>query len=258
MQPEFTIANVVTPYYDNSTMESNSEDTGYTYNPIDTLEANKPSTTRYALIIGESDYIPGRNELKMEFRNYNSDALPFMINLMVVTDSLKIEAAIPIDTLSITSNNSWTYDRYIDGKPSNNWKSAATADQFGFNKDQWYEMEQTQAEPVCVSQDDKQDTLKVIFKKDFEFTGTLKSGQVQFIAPDSATILINGKELAVDYLLNYDPESNLVFSGLVTITPEVLVQGKNSIEVIVTNQSQWKGLVAAITLVAAHPERGEQ
>jgi len=152
----------------------------------------------------------------------------------------------PIDTLKINTDDSWEYSLSTQDKKANDWKKVNKANQFGLEKSQWYEMESTLAEPVWVSDKDNADSLTVIFQKEITFDGILKEGIIKFIAPDVATVKLNDKELSTDYQLNYDPDSKLVFAGQVTLDPANLIQGKNILQIIVNNKSQWKGVVAEI------------
>jgi hypothetical protein len=86
------------------------------------------------------------------------------------------------------------------------------------------------------------------------FNGVLKDGFVTFVAPDVATLKINGKEIYADYLLNYDAETNLVYAGKAYLSADIMKQGVNNLEIVVTNKSQWKGMVAEINMTIAHPE----
>jgi len=251
---DYAIANVVTPYYNDSRFILNNEPADYSFNPIDTLKAGEISTTRYAMTFGDDKFISGKNEIVMHYYNFDTMPMNFDINLMVISDSAKIEAAMPIDTVRVNSDETWEYTILTSDKPLGNWKKVQNSTQFGLAKTQWYEMETSLAGPIWVNQSDAKDSLQVVFRKELNLDGVLKEGFIKFIAPDVATIKLNDKELSTDYQLNYDAEANLVFAGQVSLTPAELKQGKNTLQIIVNNKSQWKGMVTEIQMTVARPE----
>lgn len=251
---DYQFANVITPYYNDSIFMLNNEAVDFSFKPIDTLKAGDVSTTRYALTFGEGKFIAGKNDIILQFVNYDTTPLLLGFNLMAISDSTKIEAAMPIDTLRINTNNSWSYSLNTLNPYGNDWKKSSLSQSFGLEKTQWYEMETSPAEPIWVSQSDSKDSLAVVFQKEFNFEGILKEGMIKFIAPDIATIKINDIEISTDYLLNYDSEANLVFAGQIELTKDMLKQGNNRIQIIVQNSSQMKGVVVEMYVTAAHPE----
>jgi hypothetical protein len=253
---DYTIANVASPYYNDSRFELNSEPIDFSFNPIDTLKFGNESSTRYALVFGEGKYVSGKNDIVMHFSNFDSNPLKMYLNLMVISDSVKIEAAMPVDTLTVLSDSTWEYVLYKEDKQLKNWKKSLNAGQFGLPKTQWYEMETSAADPIWVSQSDSTDTLKVVFQKEFDFNGILRDGTIKFIIPDIGTIKLNDVEITTDYLLNYDAESHLVFAGQITMNSGMLKQGKNTLQVVAKNSSQWKGIVFEMIMTVAHPDGG--
>lgn len=251
--PEYMIANVVSPYLQDSIIKVNDESVNIVSAAIDTLEIGKPSTTRYALGFNFGKFTQKDNLVEMRFFNYGTDPLPFAMNLMVISDSAKIEAAVPQETVKIPSDEYWQY-AVSDSTGALNWKFTTVTNNFGFEQSQWVDMETSSAKPIWVATEDRQDSLKVVFKKDFMFNGVLKDGFITFVAPDVATLKINGKEIYADYLLNYDAETNLVYAGKAYLSAEFMKQGVNNLEIVVTNKSQWKGMVAEINMTIAHPE----
>jgi len=66
---DYSIANVVTPYYNDTKLELNSGVVDFTFNPIDTLKTGDISSTRYALSFGEGKFVAGKNDTKLHFDN---------------------------------------------------------------------------------------------------------------------------------------------------------------------------------------------
>lgn len=251
---EYVIANAITPNINDTKFYLNGEMQDYMVNAIDTLIVSEISTTRYALILGEHKFKTGLNDVMLRFPNYDTAPMTLNLSFMTITDSIKIEAAIPIETIVINTDDSWQYADYSPGKIIRDWKKTQKSADFGLTKSQWYEMEETQAEPIWVTQSDRKDSLSVVFQKEVNIEGVFKEGYIKFIVPDYATVRINEKEFASEYQFNYDPESDLVFAGQLFLTSGDFKKGKNTIQIIVNNKSQWKGVVAELSLTVAHPE----
>jgi hypothetical protein len=251
---EYIVASVVSPYFDDTQVFINSELVDYSYNAIDTLKTGDNSSIRQALILGESKFIAENNEVTLRLFNFDNNPLVVNIGFLSVIDSVKIEAAIPIDTLLINSDDTWQYRVYNKGKSMSEWKKAQKSSNFGLTKNQWFEMEDTAADAIWLNKTDDSDSVFVIFQKEIEMNGILKEGTIRFIAPDVASVKINNIELASDFLLNYDEESDLVFPGQISINPKDILKGKNVLQITVSNRSKFKGIVSETRFVIAHPE----
>lgn len=251
---EYAIANVITPYFNRSVIKLNDKTLNFTFNAIDKFDSKDDQSVRNALIFGEGKFSSGINNLEMHFVNPNSSPLFLKFNLMVISDSVKIDAATLIDTLVINTDETWQYAKLADNRIVGDWAIVDKSEQFGFSNDKLFEMENTTADPIWVKPADSQDAANLIYKKGFVVNGILKEGVIKFIAPDVATVILNGKELSTEYQLNYDSESDLVFAGQLTLTTSDIRQDLNTIKFIVKNKSEWKGILAEIKLVIAHPE----
>lgn len=251
---EYAIANVITPYFNRSVIKLNDKTVDFTFNAIDKFDSKEDQSVRNALIFGEGKFSSGINNLEMHFMNPDSVPLDLKFNLMVISDSVKIDAATIIDTITVNTDQTWQYAKYSDDRLAGDWSIANKSNQFGFSNNKLFEMENTSADPIWVKTGDMQDAASLIYKKGFVVNGVLKDGIIKFIAPDIATVVLNDKVISTEYQLNYDPESDLVFAGQIILSPADIRQGLNTIKVIVKNQSEWKGMLAEIRLVVAHPE----
>lgn len=251
---EFAIFNLVSPFADDTQILVNNVTTPYALNPISNLNTGDDKTLKYALVFGENRFVSGKNTLTIKLVNYDLEPYTAKFNLVVVSDSAKIEASTPIETIRVNTDDTWEYTKFSSDMIFRNWKTAARSYHLGFNIQQLYEMEETEAVPIWVKAADMRDSLNIVFQKEFNFKGNLRSGFIRFVAPDFATVYLNDIELSSEYELNYDEESGLVFPGQVTISSDHLRQGRNVLRIAVRNQSVNKGLMAEMKLTAALTE----
>jgi len=248
---DYAIANVVTPYFDDTKINLNDKTMEFTFNPIDTLKTGTGSSVRYSLIFGEGNFKAGTNNLEMRFVNYDSNPLILDLNLMAMTDSLKIKAAIPIQTIDFSTDGTWQYANYSPGISSYNWSNAVSTYNIKLSDKQLAELKLTPARMIWAEQKDWQDTTAVIFNKEVQVDGILKEGTIRFIAPDIAVVKINGKELTSSNKIHYDADAKIVYEGQITLSPEDVKQGVNTLQFIIRNHSKWKGLLAEVMMVIA-------
>ncbi len=254
VSPEYAFVNLINKYSNDSVIRLNGKDVVYSINPIDTLHASEKDLYRFALNFGERSFVSGENNLEFQLYNYDNNPMDCYFNLVIITDSVKIEAAMPVEKINLVSDGSWQYVKLRDNNPIGRWNNVVQASNFGFEKKQWYEMESSPANPIWIQPEDDERMVQTTFRKEFNFRGILRDGMIAFIAPENATVKLNDRELSKDYELNYDEETGLVFAGKVYLTPDMLTQGVNKLEITVNNNSEWKGLVTEITFTVAYPD----
>ncbi|HQB50479.1 MAG TPA: hypothetical protein PLW33_07355, partial [Candidatus Cloacimonas sp.] len=89
--------------------------------------------------------------------------------------------------------------------------------------------------------------LEVDFYLDTEF----RDGLINFVAPELASVYLNGQELATNIALDYDPEPFRVYTSQITIDPAKVTTGKNTLRFVVTNNSNYRGFIATVKIIKA-------
>nr|MBP7309908.1 hypothetical protein [Candidatus Cloacimonadota bacterium] len=81
-----------------------------------------------------------------------------------------------------------------------------------------------------------------------------RDGKLEFVAPESATIYINGKAIEGNYAFDYDSDPFMAYPITVPLNKESVQQGKNTIRFVVNNNSAYRGFIAAVTIIKAGKE----
>jgi len=252
---DYIIANLVSPYYDETKIKLDYKNLEYTYNPIDTLNVGNTPSIRYALILGEGNFKAGSNDLEFRLINYDSKPLSVDLNLMAVTDSVKFETTEQIQTINFTTDDTWEYANYQSDMTTARWEFAARAYNARLTDAKLNELDFNPNQMIWAKVQDLQDTTAVVFQKSIMVNGDLQDGFIRFVAPDIAVVSINGKELVSTNKIHYDTESKLVYAGHIVLSPDVVKQGENTLQITIRNHSKWKGLMAEVMMVIA--QRGD-
>ncbi len=249
---EYAVLRVTSPYPEDIVLKLQDKPLEYTYHPIDTLSIGGVNPVITALIFGENKFTASSSVLEMRFPNYSQEPLTIHMNLVVVRDSVKVETLTPKETITLNTNDVWQYAKYGENIADSDWTCSVPAVRFNFDKEQLFEMENTTAIPIWALAGDEDSQL--VFRKIFYIDGVLREGFIRFIAPETATVILNDKVLTSDYPFNYDPESKLVFAGQINLKQDNVRFGKNTLQIIVHNRSKWKGLMAELDMVVAYLE----
>lgn len=247
---DYIIANVATPYYEDTKINLNYSDMEFTFNPLTTAAGNFTPAV-YTLVFGEGKFNPGSNNLEMRFVNYSSTPLNLDVNLIALTDSVKYETVVSIQTINFTTDGTWKYANYSADMSAARWSDAVRVYNAKLTQDQITELDINPAQMIWTTQQDLQDTTAVVFQKEVRIEGVLMDGVIRFIAPDIAVVRLNGKEVASSNKIHYDADSRLVYSGHITLSPEDVKEGLNTLQFIIHNHSKWKGLLADVLMVIA-------
>lgn len=218
----------------------------------DTLDVSKPITTRFAYLLPASAWGEGQNILEIKIPNPSPEAQNISMNLQMFTDRARLAGAIPVETVMLYTDTTW---RVISVNAETGEESSSPtimAKSFGIESSAIDGMQDTKAKAIWLAEEAP--VASAIFEVDFFIDTDFREGQIDFVAPETVNISLNGVEIATNRTMDYDPEPFLVYSSQVVIDKTKVVAGKNTIRFSVNNASQYRGLLAAVKIVKAGKE----
>ena len=248
IQPEFALLHLVYPY--DIKIRLNGTDLKPGVVPTDTLDVNKPiTTTRLAYLLPSSAWVEGQNIIELTVPNDSPEQQSLYMNLQVFIDRNKLAASIPPETVMLYTDPTW---RIITVNPETGVETASAATitgNFGITLDNIVGLEETFAKPIWFPE--TAPVSSAIFEVDFYLDTEFRDGLINFVAPEVASVYLNGQELAANLHLDYDPEPFRVYTSQVTIDPAKVTAGKNTLRFVVTNNSNYRGFIATVKIIKA-------
>lgn len=240
VQPEFGFVQMVYPF--DAEIKVNDILVEPAYVPTDTLVTGDPNTIRYAVMIGAEYWSEGTNNITLKFPNHASELLPLYMNLQVYLDNEKLANAVSTETVKYVTDNSWKVITNDTAKP------AVVADKFNIPMEKVVGMEKTTAKPIWVSETVDNRINNVVFEYTFDMNTAFKEGYISFVAPMEAAIELNGAQIATGEALDYDADPLVVYPIRINFDAQNIVNGKNTLRLIVTNPSDYRGMLAEISI----------
>ena len=248
IQPEFALLHLVYPY--DIKIRLNSTDLKPGVVPTDTLDTNKPVTsTRFAYLLPASAWAEGQNIIELTVPNDSPEQQSVYMTLQVFTDRKKLAASIPPETVMLYTDPTW---RIITVNPETGTETASAAtitSNFGIALESIEGLEGAYAKPIWFPE--AAPVSSAILEVDFYLDTEFRDGLINFVAPELASVYLNGQELATNIALDYDPEPFRVYTSQITIDPAKVTTGKNTLRFVVTNNSNYRGFIATVKIIKA-------
>lgn len=221
--------------------------------PVDTLETGKPSTTRYAYYLPGNTMSEGQNLVEIIYQNPTSVAQKLAMTYNVFTSRQRLKAAIPPQVVKIFSDQTW---RVISKNPETGAETvsyASNAPDFGITWQNIQDLPSNSSRGIWVQEPDGP-VASSIFEIDFTIDTEFIEGQIDFVAPETATIYLNGELLADNVMFDYDPDPLEVYPSQLALNKALITNGKNTVRFEIQNGSKFRGFLATITYSKAGKE----
>lgn len=248
--PDFALLHLVYPYELDLKLNGNKLESSAV--PTDTLVTGKPVTTRYAYWIPNTAWGEGQNIVEIIAPNDSPEPQTLSFNLQVITDKKRVADSIPNETVMLYSDNSWKVVQTNPETGAETTTPAIYASSFGINPDQIDSFTYASARAIWTTEEAPVETA--IFETSFMLDSEFRDGKLEFVAPESATIYINGKAIEGNYAFDYDSDPFMAYPITVPLNKESVQQGKNTIRFVVNNNSAYRGFIAAVTIIKAGKE----
>ncbi|HQP63116.1 MAG TPA: hypothetical protein PK713_03555, partial [Candidatus Cloacimonas sp.] len=174
------------------------------------------------------------------------------LSLQVFTDRQKIAASIPPETVMLYTDPSWRIVNVNQETGTETFSAATITGNFGISLDNIEGIEGEQAKPIWPVEEAP--ISSAVFEVDFYLDTEFREGLINFVAPETATVYLNGELLASNLAMDYDPEPFRVYTTQVSIEPAKVTSGKNTLRFVVQNNSNYRGFIATVKIIKAGKE----
>lgn len=250
--PDFVFMHLVFPY--DPEISVNGTTVEYVYVPIDTLDAQDPLTTRYAVRIDGKYWKAGSNGVKAVFPNQGIEPVSLHLNTIAYFNQAKLAGSPPSETLKVGSDASW---KVITSDPQTGETKVANANvvnNFALPLDRTEKLVNSSAKAIWVNETADLPQNEVTFEVSFNIDTPFREGFVDFVAPDYISLYLNGSVLDSEFPLEYESDPYMAYPSRVTLPKELIVNGQNTLRMIVQNQSRYRGMIAEINITKAAKE----
>ncbi len=250
VKPAFAFLQMVYPY--DPTINANGQDVPLSIVAIDTLEVDKPITTRFALRIPDTYWQSGTNVLKLTFPNAYRESIPLHTAVQVFYRESDLQSAAPRETIQLLSNTSWKAFDTASGADVP--LQVMEAPLFGIEKSTIDGMMDTQASPIWVQETPEAMFQNLVFETEFTLDTAYLEGSMSLVAPGISAVYLNGNLVEESLELITDTDPFMVYPNPVEIPAGMVVQGRNVIRIVVQNQTAFRGMLAEISITKAGKE----
>ncbi|HNQ43640.1 MAG TPA: hypothetical protein PKI59_04390, partial [Candidatus Cloacimonadota bacterium] len=249
--PDYALLHVSYPFDLQIKLNGSTLEAGWV--PVDTLEAGKPATTRFAYYIPGNSMAEGQNLLEIVYQNPTTMPQKLSMAYNVITSRQRLKDAIPPQVVKVFSDQTW---KVITVDPETGAEAvsyASNAPNFGITWQNIQDLAANASRGIWVPESDAPITA-VIFEIDFTVDTDFIEGQIDFIAPETASVYLNGNLIAENVIFDYDPDPLEVYPSQVILNKANIVSGKNTIRFEIQNSSVYRGFLATITYSKAGKE----
>ena len=242
--PEFAFLHIVYP--DNPKIWLNENPIDLIYIPVDTLITGDPSTIHFAAKINKQAWKQGYNEIKYIFPNNFDKPLYFYFNSNLFFNADMIDEFSILRTKRIITNTNW--NALIKDNESGKETKTKTIKAFTFDLplDRSELLTDTSVKPIWVEENSDHPYNNITFETEFMLDEEVHYAYIDLVAPEIATIYINGINIVDKLPLNFNSSPFIVHPSRIEIPPEVLRKGKNILRIEIQNNSPFRGMMAEI------------
>ncbi|NLO11528.1 MAG: hypothetical protein GX122_03795 [Candidatus Cloacimonetes bacterium] len=215
---------------------------------IDTLDERQPTTERYGYHLTGVEWDETENTIRVLFNNPLEESIPVRATLQAYYDEALLEQTRIRETIRFSSSPSW---RAIVTDPDTQAEIQAPArmsSEFGITPEMYSGMEDHQAQPIWPRETAEAPYYDVAFETEFNISENPVSAIVEFIAPDTATVYLNGSMLATEVMMDYDSDPFHIYPSYLELPLDALRKGSNHLRIEVQNQSAYRGILAEIKI----------
>ncbi|MBP9038636.1 MAG: hypothetical protein KBF72_03695, partial [Candidatus Syntrophosphaera sp.] len=240
--PEFAFLHIIYP--DNPEIWLNENPIDLIYIPVDTLITGDLSTIHFAAKINNEAWKPGSNAFKCIFPNNFDKPLSFYFNSNLFFNADMIDEFSILRTKRIITNTNWSA-LIKDNKSGKEIKTKTIkASSFDLPLNRSELLIDTSVEPIWIEENSDHPYNNITFETEFILDEEVHYAYIDLVAPDIATIYINGTKIVDKLPLNFDSSPFMVHPSRIEIPPEILNEGKNILLIEIQNNSPFRGMMA--------------
>jgi len=254
MQAEFTLNSRITPSfvflqmvypYDPQAFVNNHE-VEFVGFAVDSLEVNRAISTRYGYQFSGAEWNEQQNTIRLLFPNRYQDQIPVRFTLQAYYDTQELNRTRPRQTMSFGSGTSY---RALVADPVTGVETAVPsklAQGTSMPKEAVEGLKDGNAQVIWVSENEEEPITDIAFETDFNIDGELVSAHLEFVAPMTANVILNGEAIASEIYIDMDEDPLTFYPNQVDLPLEMLRNGKNTLRIEVQNDTPYRGIIAEI------------
>lgn len=187
------------------------------------------------------------NEITITLSNTSTQPVTVYLGMQLVNDQRKLFAATPTEIIEKGTDTSWTtyYTDPTTGKAV--ISKAVETTKLGLQIESIDGLADTAAKIIWVPEQDSLQINEVVFETQFDMDTEFRKGSITFVAPASATIVINGVPVLENQELAYIDDPLEMYPISYDINKANIVNGLNKIQIRVSNSLPYRGFAADIT-----------
>ncbi|MBW6513567.1 MAG: tetratricopeptide repeat protein [Candidatus Syntrophosphaera sp.] len=244
--PEFAFLHLVYPY--DPEIYVNGSKIDPVYIPVDTLVAGKASSTRFAVRLGGDVWREGRNSFKGVFANKADEPLNLHFHASLFYDPVKLAESRSYETTSLYSNTDWMVVTQDTETGAEIRSEAIPAEFFDVPISTLEYMTNSAAQAIWATESPTELQTEVTFEVTFRADAQYRNALLDFIAPDNATLYLNGTEFASNRPMQYDTDPFVIYPTRVELPRDLVVSGQNVLRIVVQNISPYRGMLAELSI----------
>lgn len=244
--PDLVYLQMIYPY--NPEAMVNGKEVQFAGFAVDSLDVKQPMTARFGYKFSGAEWDAKENTIRLLFPNRYQDSIPVRATLQAYFDKAKLEQARPRETVTFSSGPSWKVMVLDPETQVENAIPAMVVENYGIPQEAINGFKNSQAQPVWILETPEAPVNLVVFEADFDLENVPISAQIEFLAPDMASVFINGNLVAADMPLDGEMEPLSVYTTITDLPLDFLRSGKNTIRFEVRNQSAYRGMLAEIKI----------
>ncbi|MFA6720230.1 MAG: tetratricopeptide repeat protein [Candidatus Cloacimonadaceae bacterium] len=208
----------------------------------------------YALRIAGEALKEGANGFRGIFPNSVMTAAPMHFSTSFFFDSALLAPDVTTRTSSIVTDTTWVV---VSLEPETNAEIrsyAIEAQNFDLPVERSSFLTNGAALPIWTNETQDKLQTTVVFEREFQVEAEFVDGYLDFVAPDSARLFLNGEALGPVYELDFDTDPFLVYPSRVYLPAGQLKPGANTLRLEVQNHSLSRGMMAELNLTLSAKE----
>jgi len=223
--------------------------------PVDSLDENGIREIVNSCRIDGKTLKAGANKVKIVCTNPTDESLNLHLNSALVFDSRKLLDSLPTETVVIPSDAKWvaTLAQPEVGKPIKT--AAILAKNFTLPIDRTEYLANSKAQPIWVQESPENPQAEVSFETDFNVSTVFREGYLDFVAPETASVYLNGEALETGYFMEYQDEPFLAIPHRLALPKDKVLPGKNNLRIEIQNSSANRGMLAELRITQTIKEQ---
>ncbi|HNT52564.1 MAG TPA: hypothetical protein PKH19_04115, partial [Candidatus Syntrophosphaera sp.] len=244
--PEFSYLHFA--FGSNPTAYINNVRVALEYVQVDSVAGRDGFAQHYAARIAGKPWKEVGNILRVEFSNLSGREEQLHFGIELIYDAEKFRQSLPTQTLIIASNPEWKAYRIDPETGAETPVPTVPATAFTLPLKASADWESYGAQAIWIPETESTPAAQVAFGLDFALESDFRSALLEYVAPETSSVYLNGKPILENYFYDYDTVPFQAYTKQLTLPREFLRQGPNQLRIVSQNASFFRGMQAALAI----------